>query len=99
MKTEKAIENLKKDIATPLACGECTICCIEDLETLLNHLTKQEKMIGLMTNFIYHIGYYEDIYGNSCAIIQDSCFKNKTTESCEQCIKQYFENKANEEVE
>ena len=70
------------------------IDAINLIDDVLTQLTKQEKMIELMTNFIYHIGYYEDSYGNSCAIIQDSCFKNKTKESCEECIKQYFEKKA-----
>lgn len=103
MELEEAIKIFKEDLEHTKKANECGLATkgefnkeIEAIEFIINHITKQEKMIDLMTNFIYHIGYYEDSYGNSCAIIQDSCFKNKTTESCEQCIKQYFEKKAEE---
>lgn len=109
MELEEARDILANCIADYVISSYCNNTCDEEvgcknedcifqqaIDVVLNHITKQEKMIELMTNFIYHIGYYEDSYGNSCAIIQDSCFKNKTKESCEECIKQYFEKKAEE---
>lgn len=97
METEKAIENLKKDIATPLACRECTICSIESLETILKELEKKDKIIDLMAQWISDRCLYEDTDSNYCEITQDGCYE--WHKDCKQCIKQYFENKANEEGE
>ena len=89
MELEKAIENIKIDIATPLACGECTICNIEDLETLLNHLTKQKKMIELMARFI-------DTELSSEHLSKVLKIDVKPLETYREDIKQYFEKKVEE---
>lgn len=96
METEKAIENLKKDIATPLACGECTICCIEDLETILKELEKKDKIIDLMA---LAISSYD-----GQLVINQYKDRNEVKEKFEEyaidgTYERYFENKANEEVE
>lgn len=56
-------------------------------------LEKKDKIIDLMAKWISNICFYKDDYGNSCEIIQDSCYKDS---DCKQCIEQYFENKAEE---
>lgn len=38
MELEEAITKLKRDISKPLACGDITIVCIDDLETVLNYI-------------------------------------------------------------
>lgn len=38
----KAIERLKRDINTPLACGDITTVIIDDLETVLNMINEYE---------------------------------------------------------
>lgn len=57
------------------------------LETLLNHLAKQEKLIELMSKSIRASDIDEDIcqYEGICNEYE-----------CEECIKQYFEKKAEE---
>ena len=57
------------------------------IEVILNHLTKQEKMIELMSKSIRANDIDEDIcqYEGICNEYE-----------CEECIKQYFEKKAEE---
>lgn len=38
MELEEAITKLKRDISKPLACGDITIVCIDDLETALSYI-------------------------------------------------------------
>lgn len=73
----------------------------EDIETVLSMLKEQQeenkkkdKIIDEMTEWISERCFYKDDYSNSCEIIQDSCYKD---ENCKDCIKQYFENKAEKE--
>lgn len=64
----------------------------EAIETLLNHLTKQEKMIELMAE---HISFGKDIRKILCSPKvhgKDDCIGI----TCKRCIKQYFEKKAEE---
>lgn len=35
---EEAIERIKRDIKTPLACGDITVVITDDLETVLNYI-------------------------------------------------------------
>lgn len=65
-----------------------------DYLNVIEDLKKKDKIINLMAEWISNICFYKDDYGNSCEIIQDSCYKDS---DCKQCIKQYFENKAEEE--
>ena len=63
------------------------------IETVLNHITKQEKMIELMAE---HISFGEDIQKILCSPKvhkEGAC----TCITCKRCIKQYFEKKAEEE--
>lgn len=73
----------------------------QNIQTVLNLIqTQQEeienkdKIIDEMANWIDDRCYYSDNYGNSCEIIQDSCYNN---ENCNKCIKEYFINKAEKE--
>lgn len=45
MNDKEAIERLKRDINTPLACGDTTIIIIDDLQTVLNLIEKQKAEI------------------------------------------------------
>ena len=52
---KKAIGRIKyNDIAKPLACGDLTICNIEDLEIILNLIKKQSKEIEHLKNLNEH---------------------------------------------
>ena len=55
---------------------------------------KKDKIIDLMSEWISERCFYKDDYSNSCEIIQDSCSKE---DNCKDCIKQYFERKAEKE--
>ena len=60
-------------------------------------IKKQEKMIELMLDWINNNNLYEDEYGNNCLIEGDSCYEWKYgNKNCKECIKQYFEKKAEE---
>jgi len=88
----KAIENIKEMIESIFKCedDEEFVCDVSDggyLQTALNLINKQEKAIDRMINWIERDCYYQDEFGNSCSIIQDSCFSNK---DCKECIKEYF---------
>lgn len=65
---------------------------IKSIETALNHLTKQDKMIELMAE---HISFGKDIQKILCSPKvhgKDDCIGI----TCKRCIKQYFEKKAEE---
>ena len=65
---------------------------IKSIETALNHLTKQDKMIELMAE---HISFGKDIRKILCSPKvhgKDDCIGI----TCKRCIKQYFEKKAEE---
>lgn len=60
------------------------------LETLLNYVTKQDKMIKLM------VEKYNDDFGDIGDFCQhEYCSKDY---NCKECIKQYFEKKAEEDL-
>ena len=61
---------------------------------LANNNKFKEQMIDLMAEWISERCFYKDDYSNSCEIIQDSCNKE---DDCKDCIKQYFERKAENE--
>ena len=100
MKLEEAIEKLANesvecaDIAENILEGKGKVAedCreyVEALETVLNHLTKQDKMIELMLEYLNFYGVEDDI---CTAELSKDC-----NENCKDCIKQYFEKKAEED--
>lgn len=58
------------------------------IETILNCLTKQDKMIELMLEYLNFYGVEDDI---CTAELSKDC-----NENCKECIKQYFEKKVEE---
>lgn len=104
MELEEAIKNVKDEINVdknnlPIAEAneyeeERTLMLnrIEAKETILNHLTKQEKMIDEMIKVMSDRNICKYFIENYC---KHYAGENKKT--CDVCIKQYFENKANEE--
>lgn len=65
------------------------------MEELLNELEKKDKIIDVMAEWIGDRCFYSDDYGNSCEIIQDSCYD--PVKDCKNCIKQYFEKEVKNE--
>ena len=99
MKLEKTIKEiealirLSKDKRFDIKIRDYEINLLEDL---LNHITKQEKMIDKMVHWISDRCLYVDDYINGCDVIQDSCYEWQCGKDCKECIKQYFEKKAEE---
>ena len=66
---------------------------IKSIETALNHLTKQDKMIELMTEYLE-----DELTDDICN--KENCYAdeyiNGHCQKCLNCIKQYFEKKAEE---
>ena len=60
----------------------------EAVVVVLNHLTKQEKMIELMVEYLNFYGVEDDI---CTAELSKDC-----NENCKECIKQYFVKKVEE---
>lgn len=58
---------------------------VEAMDFILNHITKQEKMIELMLEYLNFYGVEDDI---CTAELSKDC-----NENCKECIKQYFEKK------
>ena len=84
LENQKAeIEDLKLKIQTQK----------ELLKMKTREIEKKDNIIDLMAEWISNICFYKDDYGNSCEIIQDSCYEDS---DCKQCIKQYFEKKEDE---
>lgn len=94
MELEEAIKRLKRGIEdTMFSTLYSQEQEEEDIKTVLNHLTKQEKMIELMAE---HISFGEDIQKILCSPKvhkEGAC----TCITCKRCIKQYFEKKAEED--
>lgn len=95
MELEEAIKILKEDLEHTKRANECGLATkgefnkeIKAIEFILNHLTKQEKMIELMLEYLNFYGVEDDI---CTAELSKDC-----NENCYQCIKQYFEKKAEE---
>lgn len=97
METEKAIERVKEliEFDENLVGWQCNkngeVCRKIHLETILKELEKKDKIIDLM------VEKYNDDFGDIGDFCQhEYCSKDY---NCKECIKQYFENKANEEAE
>lgn len=97
MELEKAIEKLANesveyaDIAENVLEGKGKVAedCkeyVEAINVVLNHLKKQEKMIDLMADWIGQENNDDDM----CMYV------NECNEKCGECVKQYFEKKAEE---
>ena len=87
---KKAIDIIKyNDIGHPLACGDITICSIEDLQTILNLIEKQDKIINEMTEWI------EDEQNNKV----DGQYTSGSYMLTAEEIRQYFEEKVKEFLE
>ena len=63
---------------------------VEAMDFISNHLTKQEKMIDLMIDDL------ETEYSHYEPCLIDEFVDCEKYENCEECIKQYFEKKAEE---
>ena len=99
MELEEAIKKLKKPKKVDLislirqfkreGIENFVVTKSDIIETVLNHITKQEKMIEYMVNWI---NMNEDPF--------EGCHENGKCEDelipCGECIKQYFEKKAEE---
>lgn len=107
METEKAIEKLKNpkkiDLISIIRQFEregienFVITKSNIVETILKELEKKDKMINLMVKWINDRCLYVDEEDSHCEVIEDSCYEWQCGKDCRQCIKQYFEDKANEE--
>ena len=110
---KKAIENIKEDIKyadlRDLVDDDCTVCFVEDLETILNLLEKQDNRIKELESDNYEcnniiVRYMEELEFKDKMIelyiehIYKGCDFDNRIKTKEQ-IKQYFENKAKESGE
>lgn len=93
MELEEAIKILKEDLEHTKKANECGLATkgefnkeIEAIEFILNHLTKQEKMIELMSRFI-------DTELSSEHLSKVLKIDVKPLETYREDIKQYFEKK------
>ena len=93
MELEEAIKILKEDLESTKKANECGLSNndfkkeIEATETVLTHLTKQEKMIELMASYIM------------CKVPftkETRCLELKEDARTKNSVKQYFEKKAEE---
>lgn len=60
----------------------------KEFATLNIQLQEKDKIIHLMAEWISDKCFYSDNCGNSCELIQDSCYKDT---DCRECIIKYFE--------
>lgn len=67
---------------------------IKAIETVLSELEKKDKIIDLMAEWIENYTNYYDEDGCYCEVEKDICNKNI---ECDNCIKQYFEEKVEED--
>ena len=103
MEAEKAINNLNFIIVTDVYDNEVRIDKTkvvneynESVGIVLQQLTKQEKMIELMAEYLEDKLTYDICNKENCYADE---YINGHCQKCLNCIKQYFENKANEEAE
>ena len=96
MELEEAIKIVKKDLELTKIANECGLATkgefkkeTEAIETVLNHLTKEDKMIELMARFI-------DTELSSEHLSKVLKIDVKPLETYREDIKQYFEKKAEE---
>lgn len=90
MELEKVIEKLNyiktiRDLKDYVKDNKCMLG--EAIDVVLNHLTKQEKLIELMTQWIDDRDYTAEFCES----------KTECNEQCRTCIIQFFEKKAEED--
>ena len=93
MELEEAIKVLQAQLDTKTEKGYYKPMAEEETRVVLNHLTKQDKMIELMAE---HISFGKDIRKILCSPKvhgKDNCIGI----TCKRCIKQYFKEKVSEE--
>ena len=93
----EAVDRLNKDKNKPLACGDITTCFIDDLDTVLSLLEQKDKQIDLMAEYINYLSdeLVRETGKNELKFCDmEICVENDI--DCEDCIKQYFKNKAKE---
>ena len=103
MELEEAIKKLKKpkkiDLITLIrqfkreSIENFVVTRPEIIETLLNHITKQEKIIELMAEHIED-NLTDDICNKEPCYADE--YINGHCQKCLECIKQYFEKEAEE---
>lgn len=69
----------------------------EYVDSLEADIEIKDKVIEKMINWIGDRCFYSDDCGNFCEVIEDSCYN--PIKDCENCIKQYFLKKVEEENE
>ena len=99
MKLEEAVKELKGILNHIKIANECGVATRgeyhkekEAIEVVLNHLTKQEKIIELMIDDL------ETEYNHYEPCFIDEFVDCEKYISCKECIKQYFEKKAEENL-
>ena len=90
---EKAIYRLNLGKNIPIS-SECCIVNVKDIETVLSMLEEQDKIIDLMAN---HIATSDsDLCEYLDITTKCKYYAGDNGKTCDNCIKQYFENKAKE---
>ena len=89
---KEAIEYLKKYIEWE-TCGERSL--ETDIETVLNLIQKQEKIIDKMAEYINELDIDEDICTKN-VINPQLC--NEEYSNCKECIKEYFKKEVEKDV-
>lgn len=85
----EAIKRIKyNDISKPLACGDLTICNIEDLNTVLNLTQKQQEEIEKKDKIIDEMA--KAMINYDCFIKECKHYAGENGKLCEDCIKEYF---------
>ena len=107
---KKAIENIKEDIKyadlRDLVDDDCTVCFVEDLETILNLLEKQDNRIKELESDNYecnniindYIGTV-NIFNTMINLMLEEIVERKYIFGTIEQAEQYFENKAKESGE
>lgn len=90
---EKAIYRLNLGKNIPIS-SECCIVNVKDIETVLSMLEEQDKIISLMLEKFADIDFDDMCLDCECCV-GNGCIKEER-DLYENCIKQYFENKAKE---
>lgn len=90
---EKAIYRLNLGKNIPIS-SECCIVNVKDIETVLSMLKEKDKQIDLMAN---HIATSDsDLCEYLDITTKCKYYAGDNEKTCDNCIKQYFENKAKE---
>ena len=90
---EKAIYRLNLGKNIPIS-SECCIVNVKDIETVLSMLEEKDKQIDLMAN---HIATSDsDLCEYLDITTKCKYYAGDNGKTCDNCIKQYFENKVKE---